>query len=54
MTTSGLIIMLLSVGTVVSLFGWCLYKVLSQPAEVEEHMHGVDLHTPDMDTPKSD
>ncbi|MDI1312810.1 hypothetical protein [Prosthecobacter sp.] len=48
MTTSGLIVMLLSVGTVVSLFSWCIYKVLTTPRETEK-VHGVELHTPDMD-----
>ncbi len=48
MTTSGLIVMLLSVGTVTVLFGWCIYKVLTTPRETEK-VHGVELHTPDMD-----
>jgi hypothetical protein len=48
MTTSGLIVMLLSVGIVVSLFSWCIWKVLSTPHETEK-IHGVDFHTPDMD-----
>lgn len=51
MTTSGLIIMILSVGTVTVLWGWCLYKVLSQPAEAD-HLQPVELHTPDMDQPE--
>jgi len=48
MTTSGLIVMLLSVGTAATLFGWCIYKVLTTPRETEK-VHGVELHTPDMD-----
>lgn len=52
MTTSGLIIMLFSIGTVVTMFGLCVYKVLTQPAEQEDHIHGVDLHTPDIDAKK--
>ena len=52
MTTSGLIIMLFSIGTVVTMFGLCVYKVLTQPMEQEEHLHGVDLHTPDIDAKK--
>lgn len=51
MTTSGLLIMILSVGTVTVLWGWCLYKVLSQPAETD-HLQPVELHTPDMDQPE--
>lgn len=49
MTTSGLIVMLLSVGIVTVLFVWCIFKVLTTPNEVEK-VHGVDFHTPDMDT----
>lgn len=52
MTTSGLIIMIVSVGTVVTMFTLCVWKVLTQPMEQEEHLHGVDLHTPDIDTKK--
>jgi hypothetical protein len=48
MTTSGLIVMLISVGIVVSLFSWCIWKVLTTPNETEK-IHGVDFHTPDMD-----
>ena len=48
MTTSGLIVMLLSVGTVTVLFGWCIYKVLSTPHETEK-VHGVEFHPPDID-----
>ena len=48
MTTSGLIVMLLSVGIVTVLFAWCIWKVLSTPHETEK-IHGVDFHTPDMD-----
>ena len=48
MTTSGLIVMLLSVGTVTVLFGWCVYQVLTTPSETEK-VHGVEFHTPDMD-----
>jgi len=51
MTTTGLLVMLFSVGTVVSLFSWCIFKVLTTPREVE-HLHTVELHTPDMDQPE--
>ncbi|MFN7563935.1 MAG: hypothetical protein ACK5TH_19350 [Prosthecobacter sp.] len=47
MTTSGLLVMLLSVGTVTILFGWCVYKVLTTPNETEK-VHGVEFQTPDM------
>jgi len=48
MTTTGLLVMLISVGTVIFLFGWCIYKVLTTPNEVEK-IHGVEFMTPDMD-----
>lgn len=47
MTTSGLLVMLLSVGTVTLLFGWCVFKVLTTPNETEK-VHGVEFETPDM------
>jgi len=49
MQTSGLVVMILSVGTVTLLFAWCVAKVLAQPAAEAEHLHGTELHTPDMD-----
>ncbi len=51
MTSSGLFIMLLSVGSVTVLFGWCVYQVLTTPQETEK-VHGVEVHTPDMDADK--
>ncbi|ADE53269.1 hypothetical protein Caka_0243 [Coraliomargarita akajimensis DSM 45221] len=38
--------MALSVGSVVTLFSWCIYKVLSIPEETE-HLHGFEQETPD-------
>lgn len=46
MTLGGWIVMLLSVGSVVILFGWCIYKVITTPEETER-LHGFDRHTPD-------
>ena len=46
MTTSGWIIMLISVGTVSGLFAWCIAKVLRTPGEAEK-MHGFEVETPD-------
>jgi len=47
MTLGGWIIMLLSVGGVASLLGWCIYKVLTTPGS-EEHMHSqADIEPPD-------
>jgi hypothetical protein len=48
MTTAGLLIMVVSVTTVSVLFGWCVWKVLTTPQSTEQ-LHGVELHTPDMD-----
>ena len=47
MTSSGLFVMLLSVGTVVVLFGWCVYKVLTTPNEAEK-LHSLEFETPDV------
>ncbi len=46
MTIGGWIILIISVGTVVILFTWCIYKVLSIPDETE-HLHGFEQETPD-------
>jgi hypothetical protein len=46
MSTGGWIIMVLSVGSVTSLFFWCICKVLSTPGE-SEHIHGFEIETPD-------
>jgi hypothetical protein len=48
MTTAGLLVMLLSVGIVVFLFTWCIWKVLTTPHETEK-IHGTDFETPDID-----
>jgi len=45
MTTSGWIIMSLSVCTVTVLFVWCIWRVLTLPGE-EQHMHGFEFQTP--------
>jgi hypothetical protein len=39
MTTWGWIIMVASVGSVTTLFAWCIWKVLSIHGETE-HLHG--------------
>jgi len=46
MTLGGWITMILSVGFVISLFSWCIYRVLTSPGPVEESLHGLD----DIDT----
>ena len=41
MTTAGWIIMILSVGSVLSLVSFCLYRVMMlPPVDVEEHLKG--------------
>jgi hypothetical protein len=48
MTTAGWIIMLLSVGSVTILFGWCIWRVLfHHPPADTAHMHGMDITPPD-------
>jgi len=51
METGGWIMMILSVGTVVSLFFWCLWKVLFQGSgDASERLHGgLDIDTHDLD-----
>lgn len=46
MTTGGWIVMALSVGTVCTLFVWCMIKVTSTPGETER-MKGIVSKTPD-------
>ena len=40
MTTGGWIVMLLSVGSVLSLVVFCLFRVLSLPPVEDEHLKG--------------
>jgi hypothetical protein len=53
METGGWIMMIVSVGTVVGLFAWCLWQVLFRsPADTPEHLHGgLDIDTKDLDNP---
>lgn len=49
MTIGGWITMILSVGFVTLLLGWCLWKVLTTP-EATRHLHGeLDIDTQDHD-----
>jgi len=50
MSAGGWLIMFLSVGGVLLLFGWCVYKVLTTPGETE-HVHGFEIETPDEKRP---
>lgn len=49
MTAGGWLILILSVGSVVALFVWCIVKVITTPSETEK-LHGFDTHTPDQDS----
>ena len=46
MTPGGWMTMILSVGTVISLFVFCLVKVLREK-NPSEHLHGLDIDTQD-------
>ncbi len=47
LTPGGWVIMLLSVGFVVGLLGWCVWKVVTTPGS-SEHLHAqADIETPD-------
>ena len=52
MTLAGWLTMLVSVGTVVTLFLFCLVRVLKEPEP--EHLHGMNIESDDLkDEPKS-
>jgi hypothetical protein len=51
MTIAGWIILFLSVGTVLGIFLWCLFLVLTTPREIE-HVHGFENELPDPDSPE--
>jgi len=52
LTVGGWVTMILSVGFVTGLLGWCIYKVVTTPGETE-HLHSqVDLGTPDAERTK--
>ena len=48
MTYGGWIMLILSIGSVTSLFVWCIYQVLTIPQETE-HVHGFEQETPDIE-----
>lgn len=47
MNTGGWITLILSVGSVSFLFGWCIWKVLKTPGETG-HLHGFEQDLPDI------
>jgi len=46
MTTGGWINMIVSVGLVTALFGWCVFRVLFGKPK-PGHLHGMDIDTGD-------
>ena len=48
MSTGGWILLIISIGTVLCLFTFCLVKLLTDPKEAE-HMHGLISDTPDVE-----
>jgi hypothetical protein len=53
MTTEGWLIMIVSVGSVLALVGYCMFRVLTLPPEiVEEHLKApLDIDTKDTQQP---
>ena len=53
LSTAGLVVMVVSIGAVLSLVSFCLYKVFSlPPVEVEEHVKGpLEIDTGDVSDP---
>ena len=49
MQPAGLFVMIASIGTVATLFAWCIWKVLTTPAAEVDHLHGTDFETPDVE-----
>jgi hypothetical protein len=49
MNTAGLLFMLISVGTVTTLFVWCLVKVLTGKQHPEHLAHVEPVETKDLD-----
>lgn len=41
MTTAGLLILVVSVGSVTGVFIWCIWKILTTPGEAEK-VHGLE------------
>lgn len=42
LTTGGWVTMILSVGFVVCLFAWCIWRVLTEKPEPKGHIHGIE------------
>ena len=49
MTPAGWVIMIVAVGGMTGLLGWCIYKVIATPGSTE-HLHSqADIETPDVE-----
>ncbi len=46
MTPGGWFNLIFSVGSVTTLFAWCIYKVVTTPEEPKK-LHGFEFETPD-------
>lgn len=46
MTLSGWLVMIASVGSVLAVFLWCLWKVISIPVD-PDHLHGFESQPPE-------
>jgi len=49
MQPAGLFVMIASIGTVTTLFAWCIWKVLTQPAAETVRLHAAEFETPDVE-----
>ncbi|WP_309380387.1 hypothetical protein [Cerasicoccus frondis] len=48
MTAGGWLFMIVSVGGVIALFSWCMWKVMTTPGE-SEHIHGFNVDEETLD-----
>ncbi|MBU0641265.1 MAG: hypothetical protein KKB50_20595 [Planctomycetes bacterium] len=49
LTAQGAVLMALCVGLVLGLFGFCMYRILREPAPAEHHHAPLDIDTHDTD-----
>ena len=50
LTVSGAVVMLLSVGLVLALSGFCFWKILTEPQPSEHHHAPLEVDTHDLDS----
>jgi len=46
LTPAGWFVLVVSVGSVTTLFAWCVWKVFTAPVEADR-VHGFEMETPD-------